>query len=642
MKQKLFYGYEKKRKIGKGQDTEIFEVKIPGRPYKRALKVSNKKVRDKGDPIYQSFIKEYNVLSSVDRSYNKVNIVNTYRCDLIDEHAIIEMDYIDGNTLDNYIKEQKKFIDYSEVEIFIQDIVGALAYVHYDIYKSLMDPEKDNLELDPNDGRSYSITEGKERELVDKYGILHNDLHSNNVMRNRNKEGHFFLIDFGLAIQRGECVKSGYERGGCPEYRAPEKFEERQPITAQSDIYSLGILLYEILAGRPPFVLEVGSDGIMTRHALDKIQEEHQTAPPPPIFDLRKAAFETVRKGEVYKRDYPEWLDKVIMKCLSKKPEDRYANARELLDDINQNIAFEEQKNKPTAEDSISIKTTPQKVEKNIEEDNIQRKSKSEHIRPGKTNNKLIYTICVLIVLVTLGVLWYFNKGDSSYIPVEEIIVPTQEYRLTIGDTIFINSKVRPANATDTIVRWKSSNSEVVNVDGNIFKAQKEGQAILTAVSEGGKVTTKVSVIVSPDISKLQPSDDRTIMEVATMSLAEGNKLESINDDSEVPIIIPNDEKSVPPTIIIPNNIQDALNMLIDSEIPKETRLNSIPQVINSFFEVDAKIRTVGDTDITLDYENVADFLRRIILSRRIVRIEIIGSEKREKLTELSIKEIDK
>ena len=155
-------------------------------------------------------------------------------------------------------------------------------------------------------------------------------------------------------------------------------------------------------------------------------------------------------------------------------------------------------------------------------------------------------------------------------------------------------------------------------------------------------MTTKVSVIVSPDISKLQPSDDRTIMEVATMSLAEGNKLESINDDSEVPIIIPNDEKSVPPTIIIPNNIQDALNMLIDSEIPKETRLNNIPQVINSFFEVDAKIRTVGDTDITLDYENVADFLRRIILSRRIVRIEIIGSEKREKLTELSIKEIDK
>ena len=97
-----------------------------------------------------------------------------------------------------------------------------------------------------------------------------------------------------------------------------------------------------------------------------------------------------------------------------------------------------------------------------------------------------------------------------------------------------------------------------------------------------------------------------------------------------------------PAAIEIPDNIQDALNMLIDNSISTDARLNSINRIIEIYFEQDAKIRTVGETDIILDYENVEDFLRRIALSRRIASIEIIGSEKHEKLIELSVKEKNK
>ena len=63
---------------------------------------------------------------------------------------------------------------------------------------------------------------------------------------------------------------------------------------------------------------------------------------------------------------------------------------------------------------------------------------------------------------------------------------------------------------------------------------------------------------------------------------------------------------------------------------------------MKKFFEHGAMIRTVSDSDLILDNENVEDFLRRIVLSRRISRIIITGTEKQNKITELRIKEIHK
>mgnify|MGYP000387073114 FL=1 len=211
---------------------------------------------------------------------------------------------------------------------FAKGIVGAVGYCHADLYRFLMDPDEDELEPDPEDGSKFIITPEKEKELQAKYCVNHNDLHSNNIMR-RFYDGRYILLDFGLAIQGDRCVKSSSRADGAYEYSSPEKLDGKE-ITAASDVYSLGILLYEILTGRVPFVMGHGNGMADISRIYD--QQLHET--PAPIGPLRQKVFEETHPGEKYIRDYPEGLDEVIMKCLEKRPEDRYKNAKEMLQAI--------------------------------------------------------------------------------------------------------------------------------------------------------------------------------------------------------------------------------------------------------------------------------------------------------------------
>lgn len=255
---KLFYErYIKLAHIGRGANANVFKVKHVDLGYVRAIKVLNDYIEDEKEKTYQTFLKECKTLLAIGNGCHP-NIVRIYEPKLIENKAIVEMDYIQGQTLDNFISE-KKFIAYEDVLRFIQDIVGAMAYTHHDIYKFLMNPDEDDLEINPEDARKFIISPEKERSLVKKYGISHNDLHSNNIMR-REYDGHYILLDFGLAIQDGKCIKSSHKGDGHPEYQAPEKFDDSR-INSKSDVYSLGILMYEMLAGRVPFKLQLDSEG---------------------------------------------------------------------------------------------------------------------------------------------------------------------------------------------------------------------------------------------------------------------------------------------------------------------------------------------------------------------------------------------
>lgn len=283
--------------------------------------------------------------------------------------------------------------------------------------------------------------------------------------------------------------------------------------------------------------------------------------------------------------------------------------------------------------DTGEVGDCPECASGKIQAVNVQRLSDfkcdvcGERLTPVKTSFPTKTILLALSGFILLGALVlcsiWFGKNSSSpvlipprIIPVDSIIVSKAEHTLYIGDSTMITTKVIPSEATDTTVVWMTSNSNIVSVSDGKIKAIDEGQATITIKSNDGKASAVVAVnVVSREV---------------------GLKPTPLPDPKHEPIPQP------ATAIKIPDDIQDALNMLIDDSFSREVRLNSIPGIINKFFESSAKVRTLGDNGITLDYENVEDCFRRIVLSRRIAEIQLIDQVMRDKITEIGIQEIHK
>lgn len=136
-------------------------------------------------------------------------------------------------------------------------------------------------------------------------GIIHRDVKPQNILIDH--QGHAKVTDFGIATGPDwtKVTRAGSIIGSA-RYMSPEQVKSK-PVDSRSDIYSLGVVLYEMLAGRPPF------DGTN----MPEIARQHLNNPPPPLSDMRS--------------DLPPGLEKVVMRCLEKMPEDRFVSMDELL-----------------------------------------------------------------------------------------------------------------------------------------------------------------------------------------------------------------------------------------------------------------------------------------------------------------------
>ncbi len=214
------------------------------------------------------------------------NIVKVYG--LIDTEQVglaMVMEYIEGVSLKSLIKTRKStgdWFDWPWIVDKLSQILEALEYAHCD-----------------------------RGDTNEDFGIIHCDLKPGNILYDNN--GDFRLIDFGLSINRSKQQLEPRLIAGTLRYMAPEQLRgERNWLKPTTDIWSIGVILYELLSGELPY----GSDN----HA--ELLNEIAYSPPRQLRHLKRS------------QNCPDGLQEICSKCLRPSPFERYQTAGDLLRDL--------------------------------------------------------------------------------------------------------------------------------------------------------------------------------------------------------------------------------------------------------------------------------------------------------------------
>lgn len=163
---------------------------------------------------------------------------------------------------------------------------------------------------------------------VHRHGIVHRDIKPENILC--DSTDNVKISDFGIAYLRRESRQlSESHIVGSPQYMSPEQLR-KQELTHKSDLFSLGVIFYELLTGRHPFT---GPD------LKAVIRSILSGPPPPPLAEVREGL--------------PEGLQIVLERCLAKEPQERYNSCRELADALSGlfPVIAEEQQQDPMVEE---------------------------------------------------------------------------------------------------------------------------------------------------------------------------------------------------------------------------------------------------------------------------------------------------
>jgi len=230
-----------------------------------AIKVLDDRHSD--DPAYADrFVHEARAMAS----WRHPNIPQVYQAGVEGSCSFYAMEYIQGLDLDKLLKgmvQRGDRLAFEDVVLIGQAVAAALDYAH-------------------------------------KKGAIHRDVKPSNVLI--SEDDRILLSDFGLVLELDKGTRG--EVFGSPQYIAPEQARNSAQAVPQSDLYALGVMLYEMLVGRLPF-----EDPSPASLAL-----MHMTAEPPPPRQVNP--------------DLSPEVEAVLLKALRKLPEERYATGKELMD----------------------------------------------------------------------------------------------------------------------------------------------------------------------------------------------------------------------------------------------------------------------------------------------------------------------
>ena len=259
--------YRVLRRLGKGGMAEVYLAEQQSLKRQVALKVLKRELASD-----QKYVKRFQMEAQAAASLVHANIVQIHEVGCIDGIQYIAQEYVQGQNL----REKLAHDGSLDLRVSLKIMRQVAAALH----------------------------------LAGQRGIVHRDVKPENIMLSRS--GEVKVADFGLARVTRENDLNLTQDGqtmGTPLYMSPEQVEGR-PLDPRSDIYSLGVTCYHMLAGKPPF------DG----DTALSVAMQHLRTQPLRLENLRP--------------DLPSSVARIVHKMLAKEPEQRFASARDLIRDL--------------------------------------------------------------------------------------------------------------------------------------------------------------------------------------------------------------------------------------------------------------------------------------------------------------------
>jgi len=277
--------YEILDSIGRGGMGAVYRARHIYLDKQRAIKVVHRSLTESEDFVNR-FIREAKVLSEI----NHPNVVHLYDFGLLDDNTFfMVMELIQGETVIERIQRESRLSSEDSVRIVREAALG-LSSAH-------------------------------------KKGIIHRDISPDNLILVRDESGIEItkVVDFGIAKplheDTGRFTMTNFFIGK-PEYSSPEQcgtLKDGENLDQRSDIYSLGVTLFQMLTGRLPFLAST-PQGYLLKHANENPKTPSTYLP----------------HGEI-----PKALDALVMKMLAKRREDRHRNLEEVIEELD-SVSFTE------------------------------------------------------------------------------------------------------------------------------------------------------------------------------------------------------------------------------------------------------------------------------------------------------------
>ena len=393
--------YEVLAELGRGGMATVYLGHDIALDRKVAIKVMSPALLT-GEGMVERFKREARTAASLSHP----NIIPIYAVKESDQIVYFVMKFVEGRPLDSIIKETGK-LPIAMVQQILQQVGAGLGYAH-------------------------------------KRGIIHRDVKPANVMV--DTEGWAVVTDFGIAkVTETKGLTMTGATVGTPSYMSPEQCAAKE-LTGASDQYSLGVVAYEMLAGKLPFA----ADSIMA------IMYAHFNEPPPPLEEARP--------------DVPPEIAAAVRKMLAKEPENRF----------------------PTVEDAISAIGVPALAP----DDPV--RTQLMTLAASNKNTEMLKRLTTPVSMP--GGRTHAGKSTVSTTGGSGFGIVPQQVSVAVGGAVQLTAKLKGSGGKTLVgprVTWASTAPDLATISPQgLVTAVAAGEVVITCTCEGASATA--TVVVTP------------------------------------------------------------------------------------------------------------------------------------------------